>query len=360
MAHYASAERRLPASSYSSSSHLHPSHAQPPSFWRHPSSSSAPAAALPPHVDPVPPYAWQEQPPADAWNVPAPYVPYDPSADYVTVSPASDYHDDYLHPAVAPHVFAAAPHSRPCSSSSRPSSGDRPRFEAASWDEPDLYRFDDHPDPPRDPSPAPPLPRVKQEEIAADEFVFEMAPAVPAAVPHYAPMTEVPLRATQASKKMRKMMGVFRLDPFAMHNGQRGPAVATWSGEEIGPLKEAPRYFEFQLDLPGLERADPVPEPAAPPCSSSPSLPSPSPAPSLQYPYHDRRRTDDVPRWTPSPVPYAPSAPQLAEPSPFEPIMTPAQSLWQMNYQPESDASSYSLSPPASRESIAHRYRWPH
>ena len=32
--------------------------------------------------------------------------------------------------------------------------------------------------------------------------------------------TEVPLRATQASKEMRKMMGVFRLNPFTMHTGE--------------------------------------------------------------------------------------------------------------------------------------------
>ena len=63
-----------------------------------------------------------------------------------------------------------------------------------------------------------------------------------------APPTEVPLRATQASKEMRKMMGVFRLNPFAMHNGEgRGVVPAPWCGG--GPLEEEPLIFEFQLDV---------------------------------------------------------------------------------------------------------------
>jgi hypothetical protein len=63
-----------------------------------------------------------------------------------------------------------------------------------------------------------------------------------------APPTEVPLRATQASKEMRKMMGVFRLNPFAMHSGEgRGVMPALWCGG--GPLEEEPLIFEFQLDI---------------------------------------------------------------------------------------------------------------
>lgn len=63
-----------------------------------------------------------------------------------------------------------------------------------------------------------------------------------------APPTEVPLRATQASKEMRKMMGVFRLNPFAMHSGEgRGVVPAPWCGG--GPLEEEPLIFEFQLDI---------------------------------------------------------------------------------------------------------------
>ncbi|PPQ80550.1 hypothetical protein CVT25_001584 [Psilocybe cyanescens] len=78
-----------------------------------------------------------------------------------------------------------------------------------------------------------------------------------------APPTEVPLRATQASKEMRGMMGVFRLNPFAMHslsmNGdgsdspsglEGGKAHALWGGE-AHPLDEEPLVFEFQLNING-------------------------------------------------------------------------------------------------------------
>ncbi|KAF9485011.1 hypothetical protein BDN70DRAFT_705305 [Pholiota conissans] len=80
-----------------------------------------------------------------------------------------------------------------------------------------------------------------------------------------APPTEVPLRATQANKKMRAMMGVFRLNPFSMHNfGDNiddamamrddidwDDAQPAWSGGEAHPLDEEPTMFEFQLDLGG-------------------------------------------------------------------------------------------------------------
>lgn len=82
-----------------------------------------------------------------------------------------------------------------------------------------------------------------------------------------APPTEVPLRATQASKEMRGMMGVFRLNPFALHSlsvgggegfdgqsglGCDGKVQASWCGE-AGPLEEEPVILEFQLDIEGLE-----------------------------------------------------------------------------------------------------------
>jgi len=77
------------------------------------------------------------------------------------------------------------------------------------------------------------------------------------------PPTEVPLRATQASKEMRCMMGVFRLNPFSMHNLSRGgdgedsalgspTGSAAWCGE-AGPLEEEPVMLEFQLDIIGLD-----------------------------------------------------------------------------------------------------------
>ncbi|KAF9558069.1 hypothetical protein CPC08DRAFT_24996 [Agrocybe pediades] len=78
-----------------------------------------------------------------------------------------------------------------------------------------------------------------------------------------APPTEVPLRATQASKPMRRMMGVFRLNPFAMHSLSTNAdeenidvdAQAPWCGEPR-PLEEEPVMFEFQLQLEGLDIAD--------------------------------------------------------------------------------------------------------
>lgn len=78
-----------------------------------------------------------------------------------------------------------------------------------------------------------------------------------------APPTEVPLRATQASKEMKQMMGVFRLNPFAMHSlsvkledNEDGLAwdedsQPPWCGGR--PLDEEPLTFEFQLDLNGSD-----------------------------------------------------------------------------------------------------------
>jgi hypothetical protein len=75
-----------------------------------------------------------------------------------------------------------------------------------------------------------------------------------------APPTEVPLRATQASKEMRKMMGVFRLNPFTMHNaGGRGAHAPSWNGEDAGPLSEEPQLYEFQLILDDDEPASEEP-----------------------------------------------------------------------------------------------------
>ncbi|THH22543.1 hypothetical protein EUX98_g8156, partial [Antrodiella citrinella] len=127
-----------------------------------------------------------------------------------------------------------------------------------------------------------------------DGFVFEMhSPPSPPSRSSHSPdarslaftspaeihtlTTTVPLRATQASKEMKRMMGVFRLNPFAVHNGVKvsmgvsfdddagssigggkkgkgkdskdkdeGPCL-TWLGEEVGPLKEEPVHIEWQL-----------------------------------------------------------------------------------------------------------------
>ncbi|KAJ7665989.1 hypothetical protein DFH06DRAFT_1185573 [Mycena polygramma] len=94
----------------------------------------------------------------------------------------------------------------------------------------------------------PPYTQVKEEQPDDDGFIAECNFAAP--FPQMlAPPTEVPLRATQASARMRRMMGVFRLNPFAMHaHGGRG-VLAPWAGGEARPLEEEPRIFEFQLEL---------------------------------------------------------------------------------------------------------------
>ncbi|KAH7919401.1 hypothetical protein BV22DRAFT_861994 [Leucogyrophana mollusca] len=98
----------------------------------------------------------------------------------------------------------------------------------------------------------PPVKLEPEEPPSADCFVMEFTSASPAVreSSSLAPPTEVPLRATQASKAMRKMMGVFRLNPFSMHEGG-GQALASWSGEDARPLEEEPQMFEFQLDIGG-------------------------------------------------------------------------------------------------------------
>ena len=113
----------------------------------------------------------------------------------------------------------------------------------------------------------PPVKVEPEDAVPADCFVMEFSAPTPAAQASssLAPPTEVPLRATQASKAMRKMMGVFRLNPFSMHESGAQPTT-TWTGEEAGPLEEEPQMFEFQLNLPGYEPAqsDPVqPQPAS-------------------------------------------------------------------------------------------------
>ena len=77
-------------------------------------------------------------------------------------------------------------------------------------------------------------------------------------------MPEVPLRATNACRAQKRMMGSFRLDPFAMHNGVKlGPGGAGASGSvvgaegaaggmpEPGPLEEEPQVFEWVVKLDG-------------------------------------------------------------------------------------------------------------
>ncbi|KAF7980528.1 hypothetical protein HWV62_37655 [Athelia sp. TMB] len=71
----------------------------------------------------------------------------------------------------------------------------------------------------------------------------------PAPFEHLVPLTEVPLRATGVTKDMRKLMGVFRLNPFSINrDGRRGASNSLWNGQEPGPLTEQPQLIEYQLD----------------------------------------------------------------------------------------------------------------
>ncbi|KAG6850124.1 hypothetical protein H0H93_000746 [Arthromyces matolae] len=98
-------------------------------------------------------------------------------------------------------------------------------------------------------------PSVKEEpDDAPGRFIMEISPpqATSSLISQsLAPPTEVPLRATQASSDMRRMMTVFRLNPFAIHSGE-GPMVPA-AFESAHPLDTEPITFEFQLDIePGI------------------------------------------------------------------------------------------------------------
>jgi hypothetical protein len=93
---------------------------------------------------------------------------------------------------------------------------------------------------------------IKHEENL-NEFIFE-GPSSPAAIGEMSHtmlcrMTEVPLRATGVPRAMRRLMGVFRLDPFEYQNisARLSQSGLDYSGEKIGPLAECGREFEFQL-----------------------------------------------------------------------------------------------------------------
>lgn len=106
-------------------------------------------------------------------------------------------------------------------------------------------------------------PVVKEEQEDSSitaAFVFESSPSTPGPSNEGPRETQVPLRATQATKAMRKMMSVFRLNPFAVQGS--APTV-----EEAGPLEEEGRLFEFQL------RIGDSPPPSSPPVRPASTLP---------------------------------------------------------------------------------------
>ncbi|EPQ52063.1 hypothetical protein GLOTRDRAFT_95742 [Gloeophyllum trabeum ATCC 11539] len=132
--------------------------------------------------------------------------------------------------------------------------------------------------PPLPPARSPPLVKKEPQDGFIIEAFSHAAPAQPAAsssssssAQHAEPMfldppvsiyalnntaSSVPLRATQASKEMRRMMGVFRLDPFAVTSGGvqfagdgGDPEGGGWRYEdEAGPLADEPVLLEWQVD----------------------------------------------------------------------------------------------------------------
>src|SRR5712675_2394 len=100
----------------------------------------------------------------------------------------------------------------------------------------------------------------QEEGSVTAAFVFESSPSTPGPTSENPRETQVPLRATQATKAMRKMMSVFRLNPFAVQGS--APTV-----EEAGPLEEEGRLIEFQLRI-----GDSTPPPS-PPIRSESTLP---------------------------------------------------------------------------------------
>ncbi|KAJ8481859.1 hypothetical protein ONZ51_g5734 [Trametes cubensis] len=251
-------------------------------------------------------------------------------------------------------------------------SSSTPRLQNATWDSAGLYTID-----PADPvsqspghhaythSPATSPPRTPvtppiKEEDAEGEFIIEVSvPADP--VP--STMPEVPLRAIHAPPRQRKMMYSFRLDSFATHDGIHSAAKQPGAGGiEVGPLRQRPVEFEWQVELsaplvPDDENTARYWVPSSPKQSgqkrrrmASSTAPrraqrvlmggggSVSPALSLEY---QPGQLDSDPWDGSSSGGYASVAENgsgsatAATSSPtFAPIMTPAQSLgWSMRYQ---------------------------
>ncbi|PFH50598.1 hypothetical protein AMATHDRAFT_47725 [Amanita thiersii Skay4041] len=118
-----------------------------------------------------------------------------------------------------------------------------------------LYTMDETEPPasPQSSSAGTPLVKTEQTDTDPDScFVMEISAAQEKAIglsQSMAPQTEASIRATNASEEMRKMMGRFRIDPFAIHNGEHRGVVASWCGGKACPLEEEPQMFEFQIPL---------------------------------------------------------------------------------------------------------------
>ncbi|KAI0087417.1 hypothetical protein BDY19DRAFT_907584 [Irpex rosettiformis] len=276
-----------------------------------------------------------------------------------------DFDNEYRPTLLAGPSYHPLSHSQSSSSSSPAASSSSqsssPRFPHSSdWDA-DLYRFepdqahdaeDDIPQLPNtvslspSPPPRPQSPCIKEEDVSVDGFIFEGPKATASSSHAFAPMAEVPLRATQATKAQRRFMGVFRLDPFAINNPSAQLSSAEkdtdYSGEKIGPLKEPGREFQFQLELydalkPELAEVPPVPS-VAQDRSVSPDI-------SLSYPVQEDDEAMQQAEWDVQPRTSLYSV-FGHDPSSFVP--TPVHSLNWLKLQGGSsaDGSAYSDSPP--------------
>ncbi|CAK5274844.1 unnamed protein product [Mycena citricolor] len=237
MSHYSS-KRNLPASAPSTSSTYHASYNTAPRAW--PADSAAPSSLsthpyIPTPASFVPSWSAVNFSSLATSSYPSPVPDYGSRRDI----PSPPYSFESLYP----------------SSFTRPASTVSDAYSAQPSTPYDVSGGTASPASSIAPSSPPPipylslpdLPAIKQEQPDDDGFIVDLVPAPGPQI--YAPPTEVPLRASQASPRMRSMMNVFRLNPFAIHaDGGRG-VLAPWTRGEAHALDEEPQTFEFQVQL---------------------------------------------------------------------------------------------------------------
>ena len=84
--------------------------------------------------------------------------------------------------------------------------------------------------------------RVKSEPVDAAFIIEAPAPLMGHYVQAQTSVACPSLRATHATEDMKKMMNVFRLNPFILKEG-------SWKQEENTGLKEEPVYLQFYLEF---------------------------------------------------------------------------------------------------------------
>ena len=174
---------------------------------------------------------------------------YWPATSSSSTSLYQGYYPDYSSRTSAYTVPTLSPSLSPCLSagSTKSSSADYP------WEGPGLYILDE--DQHRHFSLSNPGEtdqddleherhdvRVKSEPVDTSFIIEAPAPLVGHCVQSPTAVACPSLRATHATKDMKKMMGVFRLDPFIFKGG-------SWQQEENTGLKEEPEYLQFYLDF---------------------------------------------------------------------------------------------------------------